>query len=228
MGLLQTLGTAAGTYFGGTGGGAAGAALGGWLDQRMTNQTASSAADVTYERQRELRQTAYQDTMQDLEKAGLNPMLAFSQGPTGVSSVAMPQFTNMWDSSTSATGISNADANQDQASASIQQANNQSKLVWAQVDKIREETKNLKTEGERLVKATELLLEQAELARKQGATQEATVKQIAATVMKLHKEAELLGFDIAAAKSMDNLGRSAGQVRPILEIIRSLFGRSSR
>lgn len=46
-------------------------------------------ADLAYARQRELRQTAYQDTVQDLRKAGLNPILAFGNGANSTSSVAM-------------------------------------------------------------------------------------------------------------------------------------------
>ncbi len=38
---------------------------------------------------RKMRRTAYQDTMQDLRDAGLNPILAYKTGPTPIGSAAM-------------------------------------------------------------------------------------------------------------------------------------------
>ena len=44
---------------------------------------------------RKMRQTAYQDTMADMQKAGLNPILAYKQGSTGIGSGATGQAANM-------------------------------------------------------------------------------------------------------------------------------------
>lgn len=46
----------------------------------------SGEAKKAYARQRELRQSAYQDTVKDLKAAGLNPLLAVQQGATSASS----------------------------------------------------------------------------------------------------------------------------------------------
>jgi hypothetical protein len=45
-------------------------------------------ASVAYNRQLDARKTAYQDTVSDLKKAGLNPMLAYMNGSNGLSSAA--------------------------------------------------------------------------------------------------------------------------------------------
>ena len=49
---------------------------------RAFNQSEASAARAWA---REMRQTAFQDTVADLKSAGLNPALAYSQGATGIS-----------------------------------------------------------------------------------------------------------------------------------------------
>lgn len=50
-----------------------------------------SAAKKAYKRTRKLRRSAYQDTMGDMAKAGLNPILAYKQGATTASPVNMAQ-----------------------------------------------------------------------------------------------------------------------------------------
>jgi len=88
-------------------GGLAGGILG-FLGQQQTNQkswdiaqsnNAASAeqAQKQMDFQERMRDTQYQTTVQDLKKAGLNPMLAYTQGGAGVpagamGSISTPQF----------------------------------------------------------------------------------------------------------------------------------------
>lgn len=59
--------------------------------EMLQNQMRFNSAEAETNRawQREMRQTAYQDTVKDLIKAGINPILAAQLGATGVSGGSM-------------------------------------------------------------------------------------------------------------------------------------------
>lgn len=82
-------------------GGLAGGLLG-FIGQQQTNQknwdiaqaaNASSAEQARFQMdfQERMRETQYQTAIEDMKKAGLNPMLAYSQGGAGTPSGAMGQ-----------------------------------------------------------------------------------------------------------------------------------------
>lgn len=83
MGLFSGIGK----FFGGDLGGL----LGGIGDDLLGRDDAENASQQQIASTRMLRQTAYQDTTQDLRAAGLNPMLAYSNGAT---SAATPTLNN--------------------------------------------------------------------------------------------------------------------------------------
>jgi len=83
MGLFSGIGS----FFG-----PIGSILGGVGDDIIGRDDAENANQTAYAQQRQLRQTAYQDTTQDLKAAGLNPMLAYSNGAT--SAAAGPPVLN--------------------------------------------------------------------------------------------------------------------------------------
>jgi hypothetical protein len=97
--------------------------------------------------------------------------------------------------------------------------------VQAMTDKIREEIKNIPVEGERLKAMLWQIREQETLLRTQGYTEFDKQRMLKATMLKLVAEEELVRFDINAAKALDNLGREASQLKPLIEIFRSLFRR---
>jgi len=82
-------------------GGAIGSVLG-FIGQQQTNQknwdiaqaanaASASQAQAQMDFQERMRATQYQTAVEDMQKAGLNPMLAYSQGGAGTPSGAMGQ-----------------------------------------------------------------------------------------------------------------------------------------
>lgn len=89
MGLFGTIGTAIGAYFGGPGGAAIGAGLGSAIDGEQTNRSNKRIAQSQMKFQAEMSNTAHQREVEDLQKAGLNPVLSAggngSSTPSGAS-----------------------------------------------------------------------------------------------------------------------------------------------
>lgn len=68
-----------------------------WDIAQASNAASAEQAQKQMDFQERMRETQYQTTVQDLKKAGLNPMLAYAQGGAGVpagamGSISMPQF----------------------------------------------------------------------------------------------------------------------------------------
>lgn len=77
--------------------GAGVSALGGFLGQQQANSASSDAANQQMQFQQSMSNTSYQRAVKDMEAAGLNPMLAYSQGGASAPIGAMPStFGNKW------------------------------------------------------------------------------------------------------------------------------------
>ena len=86
--MLKVLGSIAGALFGGPVGSAIGGAIGGAIESDQQQDRAEgfslSSAQANRDFQERMSNASYQRVMDDMRKAGLNPMLAYSQGGASV------------------------------------------------------------------------------------------------------------------------------------------------
>lgn len=189
----------------------------GGIQRNQSQERVASAQQAFQER---MSDTSYQRQVEDLKRAGINPMLGYMKG-SGASTPAgaMPVFTNPYGEAVDSYG------RVEQAAASARQSYTQEKLVDSQVDKIKEEIKNIPLEGDRIKQAAYMLYQQAELMLAQKFNQGEITQQIKATVSKLNAETGLLNNQVAAEAALDNLGREVRQAQPIIDLIKPFIGR---
>jgi hypothetical protein len=94
MSFLSDLGGVAGSFFGGPLGGAIGSGLGSFLGTESQNRANTAAAQSQMSFQETMSDTAYQRATADMKAAGLNPMLAYSQGGASTPGGAMATVQN--------------------------------------------------------------------------------------------------------------------------------------
>lgn len=111
-------------------------ALTGYKGQKDTNETNMQLGQDQMAFQREMSSTAYQRAVTDMKAAGLNPMLAYSQGGASAPQGAMPQIQNALSA-----GLSSASQ-----SANTMQALQQSRQSTAQTELLRAETAKVESE----------------------------------------------------------------------------------
>lgn len=199
--------------------------------------------------------TRYQTTVADLKAAGLNPMLAYTQGGGSPPSSAQPApvtnslrdaadvGTRAYTAARSAelhgaqTENTQADTIRIRADRFLKEAQTmqagasaaQSQAIISNLEnvsaKIQAEIKNIPIEGERLHKMVSMLNQQAALMQKQGFNVEQMTKQLEWLTIKTARESDLLTLDVQAAKDLGNLGREFSQIKPILDFFRSFIGR---
>ncbi|AXL14495.1 DNA pilot protein [Microviridae sp.] len=198
---------------------AAGSAALSFLGGERRNDQQEDMANAQMAFQERMSGSAYQRAVADMKAAGINPMLAAKTGGASTPAGAMPQIDD---------SLSKAVAAGQQSYSSVSSANlahAQEEVAEATADRIIEEIKNVPLEGERLRRVANLLWEQANLTSQQQLTEAQRYDNVRAATAKLLQETDLIELDVDAARTLDNIGREAKQLQPIIEILKSFIRR---
>lgn len=213
---------------------AVGAKLFAGSEQSRAESWSADEAQRNREFTSNMANTSYQRGMSDMKAAGLNPMLAYSQGGASVPTGSMASYPTGAGAS-----MAGAVTNAVNASTSARQVDVASKQVDATVARIGQEIVNMKTDNERVTALIDNIRAEYQNLIKQGYNLTEVGNQIRATISKLNAEvpairtntfrteleAQLTALDVEAAKSWGNAGRVTKEIKPFIDLLRSVLRR---
>lgn len=233
---------------------AGGSLLSGFLNQKGAESRQEDAQAFSAQQ----FASRYQTTVKDMQAAGLNPMLAYTQGggtaPTS-SAASSAGYGDLGQTMTQAkmasAQVANIDADTEnkkaqaalieaqvaQTRASASQLEASTNVANETVSKIKQEVINLGTENDKAKAIINNLRIEYENLVKQGYNLTEVGNQLRGTVKKLEAETslfnkktmlvamqeELANLDVQAAKSFGNIGREAGQLKPIVDMLKAIL-----
>lgn len=210
--------------------------------QKSTNETNVKLGREQMAFQERMSNTQYQRGVKDMMAAGLNPMLAYSQGGASSPMGAMPQVQNAVSAGVSGAGQAmqtiSALQSMMQSEATVEQVKAQTAKIQsetmdqnlhtaklaADIDQTRSSSSNLRASADNTQQA--ILGTISDSAAKHAMFQEMNKGGFAADVAKRKAEAKLAQFDLARGKSdADFYERMSGgdkYVRLLLDLLRGV------
>lgn len=225
MGLFSSLGEIAGTLLGAPGfGSLVGSALEGWdssNDQGKANNQNIGLAREQMQFQERMSSTAYQRAMTDMQKAGLNPMLAYAQGGASTPSGSLAHVEPK-----APIGTSSALQSAQAQAALQQQLSTQAGIekTRAETDKIRSETMDQKLNSAYLLANTERLRHAGNLDFQKQLTEAQRPKEVKANYELLESVKQLRDLEVTMRGdlfSSDQAARKASNEKEILDLARA-------
>lgn len=196
---------------------AAGLAVGAlnYFGTQSTNDANAARADASNAWSAQQYGSRYQTMTKDLEAAGLNPMLAYSQSPGSAPTAQQVTFQNPVSAATQ--GYQQT-AQSAQAFSSANQADKQANLIEATVEKTKKETRNLDDEQTRLKAAYINLAEQSALLAQQGQTEVVKRQVMEVTARKMVTDNLISQAEYDAMKRTNFIGVTAREVKVLSDV----------
>lgn len=208
-----------------------------WADQRQDSAQTFSAQQYAQR---------YQTQTKDMIAAGLNPMLATSQGASGQPSGSPVAPGNNFTAAVGQTlqnklleaqaRKTNAEAGvteqfgAQQAEASLKQTLESTGLTQQQINQVHQQTQNLvaelqrtKDDTRRIVQMVHLVNEQSNLATQHIESEIKKREVMDAQIASILAETGMTNLDLAARKALDNLGAKSRELKPIVDAILGLL-----
>jgi len=217
MSIFSAAGAAFGGLLGGTPGAAVGASIGGGIDRNAAAQESAQQAQAFSASQYASR---YQTQVKDMEAAGLNPMLAYTQSPGASPQGVTYQPTNIAERAASDyssaynvqregerieadTRLKDAQKESQESMSKLNDA--QRDLVNETVNKVKQEISYSKTDEQRVTKLIDVLRQEYNNLVKQEWNLTETGNMLRATTDKLRAEIPYIGNKSFAAEMQGKL-----------------------
>lgn len=207
MGLLDSITPGVGSVIG--------AGLG-FLGGQMTNDRSADQAASNNAWSAQQYATRYQTQVKDLEAAGLNPMLAYSQSPGSAPTAQAVQFQNPM---SSAADVMRSVASSAQSVSSAHQADAQVKHIEQSVENLKEEFKNIPLKGNEINALVAKLAEEKTLLMRKGLNEIDIGNNLRQIGSKLKSETNLLNNQVEVEASLNNIGRYSKELGPIAQLL---------